>query len=216
LIPELRYRDETGQIKIELPAQSEKAAKAPAKTKNGDYGDFRGRQAVQGMDEYEEDRQFELKKIYAYGVGQNRLRQAARTLQLPVTIVDNLEEADVVMTLKSYYRKRPQPITESERMGKPVYVLRSNTVVQMESCLADIFALNGTEIDPLAIVRRETQEAIRKVISGARNVELTPQNASVRRQQHEMARAAKLISHSLGREPNRRVRIYHDSARGKS
>jgi stage III sporulation protein SpoIIIAA len=217
LIPELRYRDEAGEIKIELPAQSsEKAEKPPAKTKNGDYGDFRGRQAIQGADEYEEPRHFELKKIYPYGVGQNRLRQAARTLQLPISIVDSLEEADVVMTLKSYYRKRPQPITEAERMGTPVYVLRSNTVVQMESCLADIFTLNGTEIDPLAIVRRETQEAIRKVISGARNVELTPQNASVRRQQHEMARAAKLISHSLGREPNRRVRIYRDSARGKS
>jgi len=216
LIPELRYRDEAGEIKIELPAQSDRVEKPSGKTKNGDYGDFRGRQAVLGMDEYDEPRQFELKKIYAYGVGQNRLHQAARTLQLPVTIVDNLEEADVVMTLKSYYRKRPQPITEAERMGTPVYVLRSNTVVQMESCLADIFALNGAEIDPMAIVRRETQEAIRKVLTGARNVELTPQNASVRRQQHEMARAAKLISHSLGREPNRRVRIYRDSARGKS
>jgi hypothetical protein len=93
-----------------------------------------------------------------------------------------------------------------------VYVLRSNTVVQMESCLADIFALDNEEIDPLAIVQRETQEAIRRVLSGARTVELTPQNASVRRQQHQMAREAKLISHSLGREPNRRVRIYRDSA----
>jgi predicted RNA-binding protein Jag len=66
-------------------------------------------------------------------------------------------------------------------------------------------------------VRRETQDAIRKVLAGARNVELSPQSAAIRREQHQMARRANLVSHSLGREPNRRVRIYRDTpARGKS
>ena len=69
---------------------------------------------------------------------EQRLRQAARTLRLPVTLVDDLDDADVLMTLKSYYRKHPQPITTAERLGKPVYVLRSNTVILMEACLADI------------------------------------------------------------------------------
>ena len=44
-----------------------------------------------------------------------------------MTIVNEVNDADVVMTLKSYYRKHPQPITTAERLGKPVYVLRSNT-----------------------------------------------------------------------------------------
>ena len=156
-------------------------------------------------------------KIYPYGVGQNRLRQAARTLRLPVTLVDDLEDSDVLMTLKSYYRKHPQPITTAERLGKPVYVLRSNTVIQMEACLADIFSLDAGDVDPMSIAMRETQDAIRKVLAGARNVELTPQKANVRREQHQLARRAKLLSHSLGREPNRRVRIYRDSqARSES
>jgi hypothetical protein len=155
------------------------------------------------------------KNIYPYGVGQNRLRQAAKSLGLPVTLVDDLETADVLMTLKSYYRKHPAPITQAERLGKPVYVLRSNTVVQMESCLADIFALSSTELDPSSAAIRETQDAIHKVLSGTRSIELTPQTARVRREQHEMARQANLISHSLGREPYRRVRIYRDSHAGR-
>jgi predicted RNA-binding protein Jag len=61
---------------------------------------------------------------------------------------------------------------------------------------------------------RETQEAIRKILSGTRSVELSPQSASIRREQHELARQAKLVSHSLGREPYRRVRIYRDAPTG--
>lgn len=213
LAPEIRYRNEAGEVQIEAPPQpAAYADSVPAKAKNGDYGDFRGRQAAQGFTNFEEEQSLSPKKIYPYGVGQNRLRQAARTLRLPVTIVDDLEDADVLMTLKSYYRKHPQPITQAERLGKPVYVLRSNTVIQMESCLADIFTLSANEVDPNAIARRETQDAIRRVLSGTRSVELSPQTAHVRREQHQMARQAKLISHSLGREPYRRVRIYRDTA----
>jgi stage III sporulation protein SpoIIIAA len=217
LQPEIRHRTEAGEIKIERPPQPAPAKEnIMPKDRNGDYGDFRGKLAASGVTEFEPARVFQLKKIYPYGIGQNRLRQAARTLQVPITIVDDLDDADILMTLKSYYRKHPQPIVDAERMGKPVYVLRSNTVIQMESCLADIFSLSERETDPINVAKRETQDAIRKILSGTRSVELTPQNASVRREQHQMARQANLISHSMGREPYRRVRIYRDSAAGGS
>jgi len=41
-------------------------------------------------------------------------------------------------------------------------------------------------------------------------VELSPQKAYIRRVQHEMVRAANLVSHSRGKEPRRRVRIYRE------
>lgn len=216
LQPEIRHRSEDGQIQIEQPVQPlppSRDTSAP-RERNGDYGDFRGRMAVSGMTDFESNRSLPPKKIYPYGVGQNRLRQAARTLQVPIIIIEELNEADILMTLKSYYRKHPQPIVEAERLGKPVYVLRSNTVIQMESCLADIFSLSERDTDSLSVAMRETQEAIRRIMSGTRSVELSPQSAPVRREQHELARQANLISHSLGREPYRRVRIYRDTAAG--
>jgi len=103
---------------------------------------------------------------------------------------------------KNYYRRRPRLLSEAEERGVPIYVLRSNTVNQMESCLADIY--------PFARAVRETEEAIQKVMSGARVVELSPQKAYIRRVQHEMVRAANLVSHSRGKEPRRRVRIYRE------
>jgi stage III sporulation protein SpoIIIAA len=223
LLPEIRYRDEAGEVKIETPVQPPTApgrdretreVMPVAKGKNGDYGDFRGKMAASGMLDFESAKSMQPIKIFPYGIGQNRLRQAARTLRVPVTLVDDLEDADILMTLKSYYRKHPQPITEAERLGKPVYVLRSNTVIQMESCLADIFSLSERESDPASVAMRETQEAIRKILSGTRSIELSPQSAHIRREQHELARQANLVSHSLGREPYRRVRIYRDAPTG--
>jgi hypothetical protein len=208
LAPEIRYRDEAGEIKIESPAPPPEGAMAGREAFS--RSERRQEKGVT-LESLETPRTFHPKKIYPYGIGQNRLRQAARTLRVPITIVDDLEDADVLMTLKSYYRKHPQPITMAERLGKPVYILRSNTVFQMESCLADIFSLSSDDVEEASVAMRETQEAIQKVLSGTRSVELTPQSANIRREQHQMAREANLISHSLGREPYRRVRIYRDA-----
>jgi hypothetical protein len=89
-------------------------------------------------------------------------------------------------------------------------VLRNNTISKMESALTDLFGLSEAELDPLSVALRETYDAIRRVQSGARSVDLNPQNAYIRRRQHELARQANLVSHSYGKEPRRRVRIFRE------
>ncbi|HML22595.1 MAG TPA: R3H domain-containing nucleic acid-binding protein [Aggregatilinea sp.] len=149
--------------------------------------------------------------VYPYGVARNRLQQVARQLHVPVVIVDDLEAAQAIVTLKNYYRRRPRMIVDAERMGISIYVLRANTVTQMEDFLVDVFQLHGDEPqDPFGRAMGEVEDAIRRIRSGARSVDLSPQAAHIRRKQHEMVRAAHLISHSYGNEPNRRVRIFRD------
>jgi stage III sporulation protein SpoIIIAA len=147
-------------------------------------------------------------RVYPYGIGQNRLRSAAASLNVPVVVVDNLNAADVVMTLKNYYRQQPQPLVDAERRGVPIYILRSNTVTQMEQSLANIFHMPSDPIDVFTEAMRETQEGIQRVLNGSADAELSPRSAAIRSQQHQLARAANLISHSYGREPYRRVRIF--------
>jgi len=149
-------------------------------------------------------------RVYAYGVARNRIEETASRLGLPARITDEVGQADVILTVKNYYRKRPRLITDAERRGTPLYVLRANTTTQIENVLADIFGLTLEDSDPYAAAMRETQEAIQKVINGIRVVDLAPQTAEVRRMQHELIRQANLISHSYGREPYRRVRIYRE------
>lgn len=149
-------------------------------------------------------------QLYAFGIPRNRLAQSVRQLGVPAEIVDSLEDADVLITAKAYYRQRPKVISEAEHLNIPIYVLRSNSLTQMENCLADLFSLSTAESTPYEAAIEESENAVRRVLAGERMVDLSPQNAFIRRQQHEMARSANLISHSYGKEPYRRVRIFRD------
>ncbi len=151
----------------------------------------------------------ETLRVLGFGISRKRLEQAIRELQLPVTVVLEVEEADVVITLRNYYRQKAPALREAEERALPIYVLRSNTIVQMEACLTAIFAL---DIDPRDAALREVEEAIGLVREQAKPIELSPQNAYIRRLQHEMAERANLLSRSRGREPRRRVRVYPDEA----
>ena len=169
-------------------------------------------------------------RLYPFGVSRNRLEHAIAALGVPAAIVRELREADLVVTLKNYYRRKPQPLREAESRGTPVYVLRSNTGTQMESVLFGLFpnavravtrpdAEPGDAWDPdepsgdaVSQAMFEAETAIGTVIEGGPGIALTPQGSYVRRLQHQMADRYNLASRSRGREPNRRVEIYRDGA----
>ncbi|MGC1378541.1 MAG: R3H domain-containing nucleic acid-binding protein [Anaerolineales bacterium] len=152
-------------------------------------------------------------KIYPYGVARNRLMQSAKRIGVPAVVVRTIDEADSLLTLRSYYRDHQATVIEAEQRGMPIYVLRANSVNQIEQFLTDLFNLPGSEG---ALpgggdeVRNQTQAAISAVMNGERYVDMPPASPVIRRIQHEMARAAELVSHSYGKEPRRHVRIFRD------
>lgn len=151
--------------------------------------------------------------VFVYGVARNRLMQAAKQIKAQINIVDSLEDADVLLTLKSYYRKQRRLIKNAEQSRIPVYVLRANTVVQMEGFLAQALNMETMETslaDPFDMAVAEADRAIQLIQAGEPSVDLRPVNSSVRRYQHQMARQADLVSHSYGKEPNRFVRIFSE------
>ena len=115
------------------------------------------------------------------------------------------------MTLRTYYRTRQRTVQDAEQRGLPIYVLRSNTLTQMEQALAEMFNVAiqtpGRNWDQLM---NHTQEAIEAVLNGQRWVDLPPAAANIRRMQHELARQSNLVSQSYGKEPFRRVRIMRE------
>jgi hypothetical protein len=107
-------------------------------------------------------------------------------------------------------------IVDAERRGTPIYVLRANTVTQMENFLSDVFQLDADsqfggagagQGDPMG----EAEQAIMRVLSGESAVDLAPQSPEVRRRQHALAAKAQVFSRSFGREPQRYVRVLRDS-----
>ncbi len=144
-------------------------------------------------------------RVWPFGISVKRLEQAVRDLRLPVIVVRESDEADMVMTLRNVYKQKAPGIRDAEERGVPIFVLKSNTQLQIEACLTSLYAL---EMTPNEAALREVEEAIGLVRTEARPVELSPQNAYLRRLQHQAAERANLVSHSRGREPFRRVRLY--------
>lgn len=191
---ELRYRGEDGEIQIER----ESAPTPQHENRRPAHPQQEGRNSAARP-----------ARLYPYGVARNRLAQAARRLSVPIQLVEDLGSAEALLTLKSYYRRRPRAVVDAERRNLPVFALRANTVAQMESFLIDWFRLD-VDADPAQRALREAEDAIRKVMRGAARVSLAPQPAALRRKQHEMAGQHSLSSRSFGKEPRRRVRIYRE------
>jgi len=148
--------------------------------------------------------------LFPYGVSRKRLEQAVRELAVPVAVARDLDDADAVVTLRTYYRRKPPALRDAEAGGTPMFVLKTNTLLQMEAMLANLFEL---EADPQEAALQETAEAIGLVRESGHAVELAPQNAYVRRLQHQMAEQHNLMSRSRGSEPNRRVQLLPDEGR---
>ena len=156
------------------------------------------------------------RRILPFGVSRTRLEEAIGNTRSAAAAVDSVGEADAVMTLRHYYRRRSGPLREAETRGIPIYVLRNNTVQQMEQSLLAMRS-EGGERDPTTSALREIEEAIAAVsFNGQQRVELAPQNAYLRRLQHEMATRHGLRSFSKGREPYRRVTVSPGDSRSRS
>jgi stage III sporulation protein SpoIIIAA len=145
-------------------------------------------------------------RVYPFGISRKRLMQAIRDTGSGASLSERLDEADVVITDRSYYRRKPQALREAESRGVPIYVLKSNTLLQMQQALISLQG-NAGRADPVMDAMTEAEDAINAVMSQDRPMELTPQNAYIRRLQHELAQRFNLSSTSRGKEPQRRVRI---------
>ncbi len=190
---EIRRLDENGEVRIEKAAPTATIKK----TANG-------RQPV---------RESSTNKLYLFGVNRDRFEQAAREMQLDVNIATNFNSADIFVTSKSHYRRKPQKVKDAEAANLPIYVLRANTPSQMKQflntiCPTDRTIENTDRADSLKVALGEAHEAVNLVKEGQPEIELSPQSAYIRRLQHLIAERNGLSSHSSGKDPERRVKIF--------
>jgi hypothetical protein len=185
---EVRWLDEAGEVKIEKQAPLPTAPKATRRKPL---------------------REGETPRLYLFGVNRGRIEQVAKELKLSLDFVNNLKDASLFVTSKSYYRRKPQRIKDAESRGLPIYVLRSNTPAQVRQLLDTLYpSLDTGKADRLKLALGEAEEAVSQVKKGQGVVELSPQNAYIRRLQHLIAERASVFSKSLGKDPHRRVTIY--------
>jgi stage III sporulation protein SpoIIIAA len=149
----------------------------------------------------EEGARLSAGRIFPYGVSRRKVEKALQELGSPAVVTRNPEEADLVLALESRLRAEG-PVG---RHDAQVLTVRSNTQTQIKAALSALAV--AAEAAREAYALQEAREAVEHVIASGEPVELLPQNAYVRRLQHELAGQHHLESRSVGREPRRRVRV---------
>jgi hypothetical protein len=144
-------------------------------------------------------------RIYLFGINRAKLEEAAREKGITLEITNDLKASNLLLTAKNYYRRKPQKLRDAEIAGIPIYAVKSNNIPQLRQCLDTIYTTHK-EISINSAIE-EAEKAISYVKEGKGPVELSPQNAYIRRLQHLLAERHSLASHSLGKEPKRRVQI---------
>jgi stage III sporulation protein SpoIIIAA len=143
-------------------------------------------------------------RIYPYGVSKDRLMRAINDLQVSATIAKTPKDADVVLTLKAHEKRQPRTLKDLEDHGLEVAIIRSNTVSQMKSFLMGTFGLQDQKGEEETAMT-EVVEAVDRVMSYGKPIELAPQSAHIRRLQHQLIEQHGLGSESRGEVPWRRV-----------
>jgi len=146
-------------------------------------------------------------RIFPYAVNRNRLEQAIQRCRVPASLVEDLDIADLIVTLKSQEKHQSRRLREAQARGVPLYTVRHNTVTQMEQTLRLVFDRGDRRASDASAIRA-AEVAIREVLDQSQPVELTPQNNYLRRLQHQLAERYGLTTESKGVEPHRRVVIY--------
>jgi stage III sporulation protein SpoIIIAA/DNA-binding NarL/FixJ family response regulator len=213
----VRYRDEQGELRTEEPISSGRGQlslmredgygrrrEAPEERLSREGGlTRRGHEAGRAAPEHAQPGV----RIYPYGVNRTKLEQLVRGL--PAIVTYDLDDADVVLTIKNYYRRKPQPLRDAESAGTPIYVLRSSSAGQIDEAVSRIIHRDMATPGSIAgAALQETEDAIARVLDDNQPVELSPQGAYIRRLQHQLAEQYNLGSRSAGREPYRRVQIF--------
>jgi stage III sporulation protein SpoIIIAA len=215
--PEVRLRHRDGRVEVQ-PAAAPAASEAGPPTFPG-LGEApeRPRLRTGGL------RRRRIQRIFPFAVSRNRLERAIRKLDVPAKIVQELREADLVLTTKAHERRQSKRLRDAQARGLPIFLLRSNTIAQMEKFLAAELGggrnggRNGgrggpaegpASMEAREMALKEVERGLDEVLAEGHPVELPPQSRNVRRLQHELVSDSGLASRSRGQEPFRRVVIY--------
>jgi nucleoside-triphosphatase THEP1 len=219
--PEVRWVDGDGEVHIQeaVPEEAEfdgeEARARPGRTE-------RERQPSRRPDQV---------RVLPFGIPSPMLQAEAALLGVALRIVDDPADADILLTTKAHYGRRPPAVRTAEQGGMPVYVLRKGSTELIRQFLRRFESAPGGNgsapagpalqpatsqsggrprgragaDDAMRIAMAEAEAAVRRVLDGESRIELAPQSAFIRRLQHGLATRHNVGSASVGTEPERRV-----------
>jgi hypothetical protein len=76
--------------------------------------------------------------IYSYSVSANLIKKCSKSLNLNIYLTENMEEADVILGLKTHLKDNLQFVLKARKLGIPIYFIQKNTMPQITQILSDV------------------------------------------------------------------------------
>jgi stage III sporulation protein SpoIIIAA len=161
--------------------------------------------------------------VYLYGVSRHQTEQVIQSINLPIEVTKDLDQADIVLALRSQIRTSSKVRQVAEARQIPIHAIKTSTLPQINRALRRILHIDESPTDTITDLNmfaygdsedeiealEETRLAVEQiVIPKGQPVELLPRSSVIRRMQHELVEHYQLRSESYGSEPNRRLRIF--------
>ncbi|MBQ3311775.1 AAA family ATPase [bacterium] len=157
-----------------------------------------------------------IKKIYLYAVSRSIVEKIIERLDLDAEITKNIDDADLVIAHKNFAKGGAKILNTANNYRLQIFYVKTNSMAQIQKVIKEALDIKESAqivqgySDETEKALDEAKNAINKVLSGTKCIELTPQNQQIRRLQHELVEQHNLKSESVGDGPSRHLRIVNE------
>ncbi|MFL0776613.1 MAG: AAA family ATPase [Prochlorococcus sp.] len=158
-------------------------------------------------------------QVLCCGITPQLVNEAIRRHGWPARSVDDLDQADVVLSIRKGLGQQPALRRQARESRVPVLVIKSDTLPQVERALERLLARRsdgGDEPIETAADREDSLAALEEcrlavekvVVPLGRPVELLPRSEKVREMQADLVMRYRLRSDVFGQADQQRLRVY--------
>ncbi len=161
-----------------------------------------------------------LFQVLCCGLSEQRLDEAVRRHDWAVQAVEDLMQADVVLSVRQGLGRQPELRRQARDAGVPILVIKSDTLPQVERALERLLmrrdsgvshrdaADSGDQFDASAALEECRLAVEQVVVPQGRPVELLPRSEDVRQMQADLVTRYRLRSDVYGSSGQRRLRVF--------
>ena len=158
-------------------------------------------------------------QVFCCGLSVANVQQAIRRRCWPVQVVEDLGEADVVLSVRQGLGREPRVRRQARDLRVPILVIKSDTLAQVERALERLLSRRTDSQETGAEARddhddelaglEECRLAVEQVVMPeGRPVELLPRSERVRQMQADLVSRYRLRSDVFGQEGSCRLRVF--------
>lgn len=154
-----------------------------------------------------------FKKIYLYAVSRTIVEKVIERLDLNAEVTRNIDDADIVIAHKNFAKGGAKILSTANDYRLQVFYVKTNSMAQIQKVVKEALDIVETPqtlcgyYDEAERALDEAKIAINKILAGAEDIELSPQNQQIRKLQHELVEQHNLESTSVGEGSQRHLRI---------